>query len=219
LALGDRYLSILFDLDGTLADSRVGITKSVQYALRKQGVVIDNPDDLVPYIGPPLEWAFREFHGLSEAQARRALQSYREYYESTGIFQHVAYPRIEDLLGSLSRKGKQLFVVTSKPGVYADQILSYFRLDRYFHAIEGSEMDGTRTDKAELIGYVLSKHALKKHQTVMVGDRLHDVVGAGTNGVDSIGVGYGFGSREELTNARATYFIESMEGMFQFFSS
>jgi len=209
---------VLFDLDGTLTDSRIGITRSVQHALGKQGIVVENADDLTPYIGPPLEWSFREYHGLSDAQAQQALGSYRDYYEDAGMLQNLAYPGISDLLEHLSKKGKRLFVVTSKPGVYAEKIVSHFHLDGYFESIEGSEMDGTRSDKTELIRYVLEKHGLDKPRTVMVGDRLHDIVGAGRNGVDSIGVGYGFGGREELTNAHATYYVETVEEMLQFFS-
>jgi len=218
LSPGDKYLFVLFDLDGTLTDSRIGITRAVQYALGRQGIVVENADDLTPYIGPPLEWSFTEFHGLSESQAKQALGSYRVYYEGTGMLQNVTYPGIVDLLQYLSGKGKRLFVVTSKPGVYAEKILSHSQLDRYFVSIEGSEMDGTRADKTELIRYVLDKHGLDRQRTVMIGDRMHDVVGAGRNAVDSIGVGYGFGSREELASARATYYVETVEEMFRLFS-
>jgi phosphoglycolate phosphatase len=216
-APGGRYSSVLFDLDGTLTDSKAGITKSVQYALNRHGIGIDNPDDLQAYIGPPLEWSFQEYHRLSQAQAKQALAFYREYYERTGMLENREYPGIAALLEALSARHTRLFVVTSKPHVYARKILSHFSLDRFFESIEGSELDGARSDKAELIQHVLRKHALEKGRTVMIGDRLHDIVGAAKNGVDSVGVGYGFGSREELINAGATYYVGTMEELFGLF--
>ncbi len=185
--------------------------------MKRHGIAVDDPDDLQQYIGPPLERSFQEYHGLSQAQARQALGFYREYYEKSGMLENRAYPGITDLLDGLAEKRKRLFVVTSKPRVYAGRILSHFGLDRYFESIEGSELDGARSDKAELIRYVLEKHHLEKGRTVMIGDRLHDIVGAAKNGVDSLGVGYGFGSREELVSASATHYRGTMEELSEFF--
>lgn len=207
---GDGYRSVLFDLDGTLTDPGVGITRAVQYALAKLGIETGGFDELKKYIGPPLRASFKEFHHVSEEQSFQALSYYREYYEKTGMLENAEYPGISELLAGLKERGRKLFVATSKPWVYARKILSHFAMDRYFSAIEGSELDETRTDKAEVIGYVLQKHRLEKQTTVMVGDRAHDIVGAAKNGIDSIGVGYGFGSREELETARATYYVETI---------
>lgn len=207
---GKKYLSVLFDLDGTLTNPKVGITRAVQYALNKHGIAVDDIDDLQAYIGPPLRRAFMDYHHLSEAESRQALAFYREYYERAGMLENFEYPGIAELLKELARKRKRLFVATSKPRVYAERIVSHFKLDRFFESIEGSELDGTRSEKADLISFVLEKHQLEKGSTVMVGDRMHDVVGASRSGIDSIGVGYGFGSREELESAHATWYVETI---------
>ncbi len=205
-----HYDVLLFDLDGTLTDPKVGITRSVQYALGKLGIAVEDPDTLTAYIGPPLRTAFRDQHGLSEPESFPALDYYREYYERCGMLENREYPGVSHLLGRLRDAGRSLLVVTSKPHVYAEQILAHFDLARYFAAIEGSEMDQTRSDKAELIEFVLNKHRLAKASTVMIGDRMHDVVGAVRNGLDSIAVGYGYGSREELTASRPTHYAETL---------
>ena len=212
-----EYLSILFDLDGTLTNPKVGITRAVQYALSRHGIVIDNADDLQTYIGPPLKAAFMDYHHLSDAESHQALSFYREYYERSGMLENVEYPGIAELLGALKQKKKRLFVATSKPTVYAEKIASHFRIDQFFESIQGSELDGTRSDKADLIRYVIEQHQLEKGTTVMVGDRMHDIIGASRSGIDSIGVGYGFGSREELENANATYYVETIQGLSEFF--
>jgi phosphoglycolate phosphatase len=217
LAAGKEYLSVLFDLDGTLTNPKTGITRAVQYALNKHGIEVGNIDDLQVYIGPPLRQAFMEHHHLSEAKAEQALAFYREYYERAGMLENMEYPGIAELLKGLKQKRKRLFVATSKPRFYAEKIALHFNLDQFFESIEGSELDGKRSDKAELIGYVIEKHQLEKRSTVMVGDRMHDIIGALKSGIDSIGVGYGFGSREELENAHATYYVETVEGLSEFF--
>ncbi len=208
-----HYRALLFDLDGTLTDPKVGITRSVQYALGKLGIAVEDPDCLTAYIGPPLREAFRTHHGLSEEESHRALSFYRESYERTGMMQNLAYPGVAELLRDLQRQGRRLFVATSKPRVYAQKILAGFGMERYFASIEGSEMDGTRSDKAELIRFVLGTHALEKASTVMIGDRMHDVAGAARNGVDSIAVGYGYGSRDELAAARPTHYAETLSDL------
>jgi phosphoglycolate phosphatase len=217
LSRDKEYLFVLFDLDGTLTNPKTGITRAVQYALNNHGIAVENVDDLQVYIGPPLRQAFMEHHHLSEAQAEDALAFYREYYERAGMLENLEYPGIAELLKRLKQKQKRLFVATSKPRIYAEKIASHFKIDQFFEAIEGSELDGSRSDKAELLGYVIEKHQLEKRSTVMVGDRMHDIIGASKSGIDSIGVGYGFGSREELENAHATYYVDSIEGLSEFF--
>jgi phosphoglycolate phosphatase len=208
---GTAHAAVLFDLDGTLTNPRVGITRSVQFALGRLGVVVDDPEKLTPYIGPPLRVSFREFHGLSDHDAGTALAHYREYYERTGMFENEEYPGIARMLGLLKDRATALFVATSKPRVYAERILRHFELDSFFTAIEGSELDETRSNKAELIAWMIERHGLDRARCVMVGDRRHDAEGARSNGMDSIGVGYGFGSREELETAGVTYFVDSVE--------
>jgi len=196
----------------------IGVTKAVQYALSRHGIVVKDINDLRAYIGPPLRRAFMEYHNLTEVESKQALFYYREYYEQTGMLENLKYQGIEELLKLLNEKNRQLFVATSKPRIYAERIVGHFGLLQFFKSIEGSELDETRSDKAELIGYVLNKHHLEKESTVMVGDRMHDIIGASRNGIDSIGVGYGFGSREELRNANATYYVETVKELSDFFA-
>jgi len=210
------YRSILFDLDGTLTDPKIGITRSVQYALGKLGIVVDDPGLLTGYIGPPLRASFKERHGLSEDEATLAMRHYRERYERAGMLENTAYDGVLELLERLGGSGRKLFLATSKPRVYAERILRHFRMDRFFESIEGSEMDETRSDKGELIAWLLEKHRLPRESTVMIGDRMHDIVGAGSNGLRSIGVGYGYGSREELRAARPTHYFDSLRELEDF---
>jgi len=127
-----KYTNILFDLDGTLTDPKVGITKSVAYALKSFGIVVEDTDSLCKFIGPPLRVSFREYYGFSEDDCNKAVEKYREYFRETGIFENRVYPGIEDLLKNLKQSGKRLFVATSKPTVFAVKILEHFDLIRYF---------------------------------------------------------------------------------------
>jgi phosphoglycolate phosphatase len=208
----ENFQTILFDLDGTLTDPQVGITRSVQYALRHMGIHESDRQKLIPFIGPPLIESFREFYGMDEAEARRAVGFYREYFSQTGIFENVVYPGISDLLQSLRQAGKTLAVATSKPTVFSKKILDYFSLAQYFDLVVGSNLDGTMVEKADVVANVLAKlpKALK-NSTVMIGDRKHDVIGAQRNGIASIAVGYGYGTRAELEAAAPTQQVGTIE--------
>ena len=200
---------LLFDLDGTLTDSAPGIIHSAIYALESFGIHAD-PADLRKFIGPPLSQSFEEFYGFSKTQATEAVKKYREYFAEKGIFENEPYPGIEAILRQLQQNGKRLLVATSKPEVFAKRILEHFSLSAYFEGITGSELDGTRTDKAEVIAYALQKAGIHEKETaVMIGDRKHDILGAQKNGLESIGVLYGYGSREELELAGATQIVLS----------
>lgn len=206
------YQTIVFDLDGTLTDPKVGITKSVAYALKAYGIEVTDLDSLTPFIGPPLKDSFMEFYGFSEAKAMEAINTYREYFSKTGLFENEKYDGIEKVLQSLKRKGKRLLVATSKPEPFAVEILEYFGLTDYFEVIAGSKMNETRTTKAEVIAYALEKAGIVDlNQVVMVGDRKHDCIGAAQCGIDSVGVLYGYGDLEELKAAGATYIIAKVE--------
>ena len=205
------YDLILFDLDGTLTDPKTGITRSVRYALDKFGLQVDL-EDLVPFIGPPLHESFQEFYDFSKAQAMQAVEYYREYYSRQGIYENAVYPGIVAMLHRLQEAGRDLAVATSKPTFFAEKVLKHFNLDSYFTLIAGSNLDGTRTDKTELIRFALD--LLPPHgqaKTVMVGDRKHDVIGARNCGIDAIAVCYGYGSRAELVQARPTSLVLSVE--------
>ena len=205
------YQYILFDLDGTLTDPGVGIINSVRYALKQYGLDGD-PKFLRRFIGPPLIDSFIKYYGFDEVKAREAVAYYREYYGPRGIFENQLYPGIPKLLQTLFERGKKLALATSKPTVYARQILAHFQIDRYFaeELLIGSYLDGRRTKKAEVIAAALALLPPEKAKTVMVGDRKFDVVGARANGIAAIAVTYGYGERAELEAAGPTHFAHTV---------
>ncbi|MDK2800926.1 MAG: phosphoglycolate phosphatase [Clostridiales bacterium] len=206
-----KYDVLLFDLDGTLTDPKIGITKSVQYALAKFNIIEDNLDKLEPFIGPPLTLSFQKYYGLSEEATWQAVKFYREYFSEVGMYENFVYPGIEDLLAKLKHQNRNLMVATSKPTVFAKKILEHFQLSHYFSSIVGSNLDGTRIEKAEVIGHALSQlDNLQKYNIVMIGDRKYDIIGSIQNKIDSIGVTYGYGSIHELQNANPTYLVDSV---------
>jgi phosphoglycolate phosphatase len=196
--------STFFDLDGTLTDPKPGITRCVQYALEHLGFPVPTQDDLVWCIGPPLHASMKKFVGTDEL-AHRAVELYRERFRDVGLYENDAYAGIEETLAKVAVGGRRLFVATSKPKVYADRIIEHFGLGGLFEHVFGSELDGTRTDKADLLAYALSEAKLDPARAIMIGDRSHDVVGARKNGMKAIGVLYGYGSLAELTDAGADH--------------
>lgn len=206
---------ILFDLDGTLTESGEGIINCVQYALEKLGKKEEHPENLQCFIGPPLKEQFMKYAGLSEEEGEKAVVYYQERYTTTGIFENRLYPKIPELLELLKINNKILAVASSKPEVYVKQILKHFQIADYFTAIVGSELDGRRTEKAEVIEEALRRMHLEEERdkVLMVGDRSHDVQGAISCGLQCIGVAYGYGSREELEKAGAVYIADSVEDL------
>ncbi|MBE6676410.1 MAG: HAD family hydrolase [Ruminococcaceae bacterium] len=201
-----KYKYALFDLDGTLTDPGEGITKSVQYALDKFGIHVEDRKQLFCFIGPPLHESFEVYYGFSRPDAMKAVDYYREYYAVKGIFENLVYDGIPEVLAKLRDSGVGICLATSKPEVFAKQILEHFGLDGYFTAVAGSEMDGTRTKKAEVVERALGLLGNPDAgDCVMIGDREHDVLGGAAHGLDTIGVLFGYGSREELEHAGATY--------------
>ena len=211
------YTHIFFDLDGTLTDPKEGITNSVVYALASFGIQED-PDRLTPFIGPPLIDSFMKFYHFDLPTAQKAVEKYREYFSQKGIFENKVFSGTQPLLAQLKAAGKTVCLATSKPEVFARQILEHFHMDDYFDEIVGSCLDDTRTKKGEVIGEVftrLGENCPDKAMCVMVGDRLHDIHGAQENGLDSIGVTFGYGSQEELTQAGAAHIAHSFEELAQ----
>jgi len=202
--------TILFDLDGTLTDPRLGITRSIQHALAKLG--IDEPDltRLEPFIGPPLLQAFMQFYGFDEAKAWDAVNHYRERFRVIGLYENQVFEGIPALLSTLAGQGRTLYIATSKPWEFAREIARHFAFDQHFKMIYGSELDGTRTNKVELIRHLLDEERLDPAQTLMIGDRKHDLIGARSNGVQSVAVGYGFGSRDELLAESPDFHFETL---------
>jgi phosphoglycolate phosphatase len=203
---------IYFDLDGTLTNPKPGITRSIQYALRKLDREAPSEDDLTWCIGPPLHASFKKMLG-SDTLADAAILLYRERFSDIGLFENEIYPGIEDTLSVLAKSGRRLFVATSKPVIYADRIIDHFRLRGYFERVFGSELDGTRADKTELLGYALEAMQVDPAQAIMIGDRSHDMIGARNNGMTAVGVLYGYGSRQELLAAGAHHLSASPRGL------
>ncbi len=202
---------LLFDLDGTLTDPKVGITKSVQYALRHHGIDVENPDELCPFIGPPLRDSFRKYYGFDEREAEDAVAKYREYFAVTGIYENTMYEGVPDMLEALKSQGRRLVLATSKPTVFADIVLLHFDLAKYFDFVSGSELDGARSEKIEVIRYALAHcPADDLKDAVMVGDREYDILGAKAVGVSSVGVLYGYGDYDELRLAGAGRIVRSV---------
>ena len=218
------YHVVLFDLDGTLTDPGEGITNSVAYALKKYGIGVSDKRELYKFIGPPLHESFEMYYNFSKDQAKEAVEYYREYYRETGIFENFVYQGMEDTLKILKDSGRKLAVATSKPELFAKEILEHFHLETYFEYVAGANMDGTRTKKDEVISYALDALTLSgaypdgTGDVVMVGDREHDILGAAKVGLSSIGVLYGYGSREELTAAGALYLARKPEDIWKYVS-
>lgn len=207
-----KYDVILFDLDGTLTDSSPGIMNSIVYALKKCNISVENTDDLRKFLGPPLHESFRDFYGFDDEKSMEAVGFYREYFSTKGLLENEVYSGISEMLEDLKENGKRLILATSKPQPFTDRIMEHFDLAKYFEFIAGSNMDGTRSKKAEVIAYALESCGIMgKSNVVMVGDREHDIIGAKTVGIDSVGVEYGYGDYDELSGAGATYIVKTVE--------
>ena len=211
------YNYILFDLDGTLTDPGRGITNSVAYALEKFGVSVSDKKELYKFIGPPLTDSFEKYYGFSEEDALIAVEYYREYFKPKGIYENEMYQGVPELLESLKESGKTVILATSKPEIFAIEILKYFGIDAYFDFVAGATLDKTRNKKGDVIAYALeSMNVTDKSQCLMIGDRDQDINGARANGIDSLGVLYGYGDFEELSNAGATYIVKTVDEIIKY---
>jgi len=199
------YEYIFFDLDGTLTDPGIGITNSVSHALRRSGIEPPERSELYKFIGPPLRQSFVVCYGMSEEESIKAVEYYREYYKDKGIFENRVYSGVYEMLDKLTAEGKKIVLATSKPTLYAHQILEHFGLLKYFCFEAGANMDDSRTNKADVIAYALDECGIwdKTDRIIMVGDREHDIIGAKAHGVSAVGVTYGYGSEDELSSAGA----------------
>lgn len=213
---------ILFDLDGTLTDPKLGITSSVQYALRALGIEEPSLDKLEPFIGPPLADSFREFYGLDEGQIETAIAKYRERFNDRGIYENEIYPGIAEMLAALKASGKKLSIASSKPTQFVERILDYFDIRIYFDVIVGSNMDGTRSKKEEVVEEALRQmlpseltSAEKKAAVAMVGDRRFDIEGAREHGITSVSVSFGYAPEGELEQAGADYIVDTVNALLE----
>lgn len=203
---------LLFDLDGTLFNTKPGIVNCVQYALNYYGIHEDNPDNLEKFIGPPLHQSFQMFYGFDEEKSIEAAAKYRERYKDEGIFECTPYAGIDDMLKDLKDHGKILGVATSKPEIFAKRIIEKFGLSPYFTHITGSLLDNSRSKKTEVIEEALLRLGVsdKRDTVLMIGDREHDIIGARETHLSSVGVYYGFAKEGELEAAGADYVVQTV---------
>lgn len=212
-----RKQYVLFDLDGTLTDSQDGILNSIEYALHHFGIPVEDRAILRPWLGPPLVDSLMKYHGFNREQALEGVKKFREYFDAKGIFENRVYDGIEALLARLQAEGYILMTATSKPEVAARRIADHFNLTRYFTFIGGASLDDSRVRKADVIRYVLETNRIDDPASVMmVGDRENDILGAKQNGLESIGVLYGYGDRDELEAAGADHIAETVEDIIRF---
>lgn len=205
---------LLFDLDGTLTDPKEGITKCVQYALSHFDIEVEDLNELMCFIGPPLVESFREFYGFDKAKAELAVEKYRERFKDIGIFENGVYEGVIDLLKMCKQAGKKLCLATSKPEIFAVRILDKYGMSEYFDEVVGSTLDGTINSKDEVICEAFRRLGISddklKSNVIMIGDRKHDIIGAKKCGIESIGVRFGYAEEGELEEAGADYIVSTV---------
>lgn len=214
-----KYKYLLFDLDGTLTEPGLGITNSIIYALDKFGIKENDRESLYRFIGPPLMDSFMEFYNFDEEKARKAMGYYREYFSEKGLFENRVYDGIKELLSQLKAGGYRLLVATSKPTEYSLRILDKFELLEYFEYVSGSSLSENNSAKSIIIHNAINALGITEEarsQVLMIGDRHHDIDGAGFNGIDSLAVLYGYGNLEEFKKAGATYIVETVSELGNF---
>lgn len=205
------YDWLLFDLDGTLTDPFEGITRSVEYALNAFGIEVEDRRVLAPFIGPPLVESLTERYGFTMEDAVAAVAKYREYFAVKGLYENELFEGIPELLSDCRKAGYKISMATSKPTHYARIIAEHFDIARYFDAIHGSSLDGTRITKSSVVAEAVAEEHLDPTRALMIGDRRHDVEGAREHGIRTVGVLYGYGSREEHEAAGAAYIVNDLD--------
>lgn len=209
--------NILFDLDGTLTDPKDGITRCIRFSLHKLGINPPLEDQLTWCIGPPLRESFsRLMNTQDEDLLDQALSHYRTRFSETGMFENAVYPETIPSLRKIRTAGFRVYLATSKPRMFAAQILDHFGLAQFFHAVHGSELDGRLADKGELVAHILDSENLDSGATLIVGDRRHDIIGGKGNGIMTAAVTYGYGSREEIAEAKPDVVFESLTELVTF---
>ena len=209
-----KYKIAIFDLDGTITDSGPGIINSIRYALEKYGLPVPEEKVLRTFIGPPLKEQFQAVCGLNEEESARMVDAYREYYTEKGIFENSVYSGVPEMLEQMKEAGVRILMATAKPEKFARRIAEHFNFAKYFEFIGGACMDGRRTDKYEVIEYVIDQCGISEEdrkRAIMIGDRSHDMIGAGKAGLHSLGILYGYGDRGELEAADAEMIAETPE--------
>lgn len=206
--------AVLFDLDGTVLDSQTGVFRSIEYAMNKLHLTMPPQSDLIAFLGPPIHQGFTTVCHVPPHLVEDAVTYYREYYNDVGKFEASIYAGIADTLQRIRQDGKRCYITTSKPQVFAKQILSHFGITDLFDEIYGCELDGTRSEKADVLAYCLEQQGLKSGEVILVGDRLYDVNGAQKLSMECVGILYGYGTREELEAAGATYICDNTDELY-----
>ncbi len=207
-----------FDLDGTLCNTGEGVINGFVFALNKLGITVEDKSSLRKIMGPPLDYSLRIFYGLNDSQVETAVKSYRDYYSKIGMYEFVPYDGIEELLINLKKNSKKLFVATSKPIFFAKKVLERCGFDKYFDGIYGSEFDGTRAKKTEVLQYAVKESGISDlSEGVMIGDRYFDIDGAKAVGLESVGVLFGYGTKEEFEEHGADRIVEKPSEIFDAF--
>lgn len=211
-----EYKYIFFDLDGTIYDSARGITASARYALRKMNIAVTDDENLNKFIGPPLKKSFMDFYGMTSEEGDRAVGFYREYYVENGIFDGKLYDNAAETLKMMYDYGIKIVLATSKPQIFAERILKYFKIDQYFVFVSGASLDEKHVEKSDIISYAVNKLGITDLNSVlMVGDRNFDITGAKAVGVKSAGVLFGYGEKQELIDAGADYIVKTFDELFE----
>ena len=212
--------NILFDLDGTLTDPKDGITRCIQFALDQLGTTSPDVDQLDWCIGPPLRGSFSQLlNTKDDTLLDQALFHYRKRFSECGMFENVVYPEVIGSLRRIRKAGARVFLATSKPKVFAKQILDHFDLSPFFDAVYGSELNGHLSDKGELVAHILDTESLDPKMTLIVGDRSHDIIGGKKNSIMTAAVSYGYGSREELTSFKPDFIFDTISDLAAFIES
>lgn len=212
----NKFRTILLDLDGTVVRSEEGIFASLEYAFSQMGIPSPGRGALAAFIGPPLEVSFKKFCGFSDGDAQKAIALYRARYAQKGIYENELYGGMEGLLASLAEKGAALHLATSKPEVFAVQILEHLGVAKYFSSMHGVSLTRRGQTKGDVIAEVFTEEKAAAGEAVMVGDRHHDIDGAKEHGLFSIGVLYGYGNRAELESAGADVIVADVAALSRF---
>lgn len=212
-----KYRAVLFDLDGTLSDPYEGVVNGFRFTLEKFGIKEEDEKKLRTFIGPPLELTFSDAYAFSQEDTKRAIGIFRGYYAEKGVYENKLYEGIPELLSLLKSQGRSCMVATSKAEHFAVQVLDHFGIHHFFDDVAGAMLDESRSDKAEVIAYLVLKHHLNKDSTIMVGDRIFDIAGSGKNGIGCIAVAYGHGGEDELMKAKPLFFCRDINALKDFF--
>lgn len=211
-----KYKYIIFDLDGTLSDSKEGITKSVQYALEKVGIIEENLEDLEHFVGPPMVEQYIKTYGMSKDKAFETLGYYRERYTPIGIYETKAYPGVVEVLEALKDNGVKIGMATSKPEGMAVEVAKFLEIEKYFDIICGADLKGPRQSKADVLNKLFKNSDFIKEQSVLVGDTHYDIEGANKIGIDSIGIGWGMGTKDEMIDEGAKAVLDTSEDLIDY---